>query len=102
MFTPKYWFRSITYQSHVFCVFMFSQITQSGEWAFDFEDAKQADQWKVANGTWKIQNGGYSEISAKEKAAHVLFGEADWADYTVEVRICLDAGGRWQAWLFEL
>ena len=102
MFTPKYWFRSITYSLMFFCVFVFSQITWSGEWAFDFEDAKQADQWKVANGTWKIQNGGYSEISAAEKAAHVLFGEADWADYTVEARIRLDAGGRWQAWLFEL
>ena len=95
MFTHKHWFRSITYSLMFLCVFMLSQITWSGEWAFDFEDPKQADQWKVANGTWKIQNGVYSETSAKETAAHVLFGEADWADYTVEARIRLDAGGKW-------
>ena len=102
MFQKKDLLRLMTYSLAFFCVVMFSQITWSGEWAFDFEDAKQADQWKVANGTWKIQNGGYSEISAKEKAAHVLFGEADWADYTVEARIRLDAGRRLQTWLFEL
>ena len=95
MLTQKHWFRSITYSLMFFCVFMFSQITWSGEWAFDFEDAKQADQWKVANGTWKIQKGVYSEISATEKAAHVLFGEVNWADYTVESKIRLDDGGQW-------
>ena len=95
MFTSKHWFRSMTYSLMFFCVLMFSQITWSGEWAFDFEDAKQADQWKVANGTWKIQNGVYSEVSATEKAAHVLFGEVNWADYTVEARIRLDDGGKW-------
>ena len=72
-----------------------------GEWTFDFENAKQADQWKVANGTWKIQNGVYSETSAKEKATHVLFGEDDWADYTIEARIRLDAGGRWDGLVFR-
>ena len=90
-------------QSHVFfCVVMLSRITQLGEWTFDFENAKQADQWKVANGTWKIQNGVYSETSAKEKATHVLFGEDDWADYTIEARIRLDAGGRWDGLVLGL
>ena len=100
MFQKKDLLRLMTYSLAFFCVVMFSQITWSGEWAFDFEDAKQADQWKVANGTWKIQKGAYSEISAAEKAAHVLFGEDDWADYTVEAKIRIDANS-WTGLVFR-
>ncbi|HIO81629.1 TPA: hypothetical protein EYG59_23925, partial [Candidatus Poribacteria bacterium] len=79
---------------------MFSQIAWPGEWVFDFEDPKQADHWKVANGTWEIQKGVYAEISAAEKAAHTLFGEADWVDYTVEAKIRIDAN-KWAGLVFR-
>jgi hypothetical protein len=83
-----------------FCVLMFSQITWSGEWTFDFEDAAQAKQWKVANGTWKIQKGVYSETEGAEKAGHVLFGEDDWTDYTVEAKIRIDSN-KWVGLVFR-
>ena len=100
MLQKKDLLRLITYSLAFFCVFMFSQITWSGEWAFDFEDANQAKEWKVANGTWKVQKGAYSEISAAEKAAHVLFGEDDWADYTVEAKIRVDSN-KWAGLVFR-
>lgn len=83
-----------------FSLVMFSQIAWPGEWVFDFEDPKQADHWKVANGTWEIQKGVYAEISAAEKAAHTLFGEADWVDYTVEAKIRIDAN-KWAGLVFR-
>ena len=58
------------------------------------------DHWKAANGSWKIQKGAYAEISATEKAAHTLFGEADWTDYTVEAKIRIDAN-RWARLVFR-
>ena len=79
---------------------MFSQIAWPGEWVFDFEDPKQADHWKVANGTWEILKGVYAEISAAEKAAHTLFGEADWVDYTIEAKIRIDAN-KWAGLVFR-
>jgi len=90
----------MTYSLMFFCVLMFSQITWSGEWTFDFEDAAQAKQWKVANGTWKIEKGAYSEIAGAEKAGHVLFGEDDWTDYTVEAKIRIDAN-KWVGLVFR-
>jgi hypothetical protein len=83
-----------------FSLVTFSRIAWSGEWVFDFEDPKQADHWKVANGNWKIQKGVYTEISAAEKAAHTLFGEADWTDYTVETKIRIDAN-KWAGLVFR-
>ena len=92
--------RLLTCSLAFLCVFLFSQITWAGEWTFDFEDAAQAKQWEVANGTWKIQKGAYSEISAAEKAAHVLFGEDDWTDYTVEAKIRVDSN-KWAGLVFR-
>ena len=83
-----------------FSLFTFSRIARAGEWVFDFEDPKQADRWKAANGSGKIQKGVYAEISATEKAAHTLFGEADWTDYTVEAKIRIDAN-RWAGLVFR-
>jgi len=100
MFQKKDLLRLMTYSLMFFCVLMFSQITWSGEWTFDFEDAAQAKQWKVANGTWKIEKGAYSEIAGAEKAAHVLFGEDDWTDYTVEAKIRIDAN-KWVGLVFR-
>ena len=100
MFQKKDLLRLMTYSLMFFCVLMFSQITWSGEWTFDFEDAAQAKEWKVANGTWKIEKGAYSEIAGAEKAAHVLFGEDDWTDYTVEAKIRIDAN-KWVGLVFR-
>ena len=100
MFQKKDLLRLMTYSLMFFCVLMFSQITWSGEWTFDFEDAAQAKQWKVANGTWKTEKGAYSEIAGAEKAAHVLFGEDDWTDYTVEAKIRIDAN-KWVGLVFR-
>ena len=100
MLQQKYLLRSITYSLVFFSLVTFSRIAWSGEWVFDFEDPKQADHWKVANGNWKIQKGVYTEISAAEKAAHTLFGEADWTDYTVETKIRIDAN-KWAGLVFR-
>jgi len=92
--------RLLTCSLAFLCIFLFSQITWSGEWTFDFEDAAQAKQWKVANGTWKIQKGVYSETEGAEKAGHVLFGEDDWTDYTVEAKIRIDKN-KWVGLVFR-
>ena len=61
----------------------------AGTQLWDFE--KNADGWKVANGTWAVADGVY-KLSKGGPAEHSLVGEADWDDYTVEAKIRVDAG----------
>ena len=65
-------------------VFMFligSLIVPSAKAGFqtwDFEDAKQNKEWKVANGEWKMQKGIYQEVSGGENAMHSIVGDVKW------------------------
>jgi hypothetical protein len=67
-----------------------SQPAWAGTKMWDFEDAAQAGDWEVANGTWEIQDGVYKEISMAESAAHSLAGDVTWDNYTLEAKIRVD------------
>ncbi len=54
-------------------------------WDFD----KNAEGWKVANGTWAVKDGVY-KLSRGAEAEHSLVGEEDWDDYTIEAKIRVD------------
>ena len=74
----------------IFGAILVCQPVWAGTQLWDFEAAKQADDWQVANGTWEIQGGVYSETSAAESAMHSLAGDENWEDYTLEGKIRLD------------
>ena len=56
-------------------------------WTFEFD----ADDWKVANGNWSVEEGVY-KLAAGSQAEHSLIGNASWADYTIETKIRVDQG----------
>jgi len=74
----------------IFGASLVSQSSWAGAQVWDFEDAGQEKDWQVANGTWKIQDGVYSETSAAESAMHSLVGDENWEDYTIEGKINMD------------
>jgi len=95
----KYWvfpFKTLSYWESLFLalvIFSASFVSQpawSGAQVWDFKDAGQEKDWQVANGTWKIQDGVYSETSAAESAMHSLAGDENWEDYTLEGKVKLD------------
>lgn len=71
------------------CCVLFSIPTFAGTQQWDFE--KDAEGWKVANGTWNVKDGVY-QLSQGQQAEHSLVGEEDWDDYTIEAKVRLDAG----------
>ena len=73
---------------------------KAGFQTWDFEDAKQNKEWKVANGEWKMQKGIYQEVSGGESAMHSIVGDVKWDNYTVEAKVRLDKGN-WAGLLFR-
>ena len=69
-----------------FCVFV-SQPLFAGTQLWDFE--KDAKDWKVANGTWAVNDGVY-QVTKGGPAEHSLVGEKDWDNYTIEAKIRID------------
>jgi hypothetical protein len=67
-----------------------SQPAWAGTKVWDFENAAQANDWEVVNGTWKINDGLYQETSKAESAMHSMVGEEDWDNYTLEAKIRVD------------
>ena len=62
----------------------------AGEQLWNF-DSGTADDWKVANGNWSVEDGIY-KLATGGAAEHALVGELDWSDYTIEARIRVDEG----------
>jgi len=74
----------------IFGASLISQPAWAGTQLWDFENAAQADDWEVINGTWEINDGVYQETSKAESAMHSLVGDENWVDYTLEARIRVD------------
>ncbi len=73
----------------ILCPVLISLPTSAGTQLWDFD--KDAEGWKVANGTWAVTGGVY-KLSKGGQAEHSLVGEEDWDDYTIEAKIRLDEG----------
>ncbi len=69
----------------------------AGTQLWDFE--RNAEGWKVANGTWSVEDGVY-KLSKGGQAEHSLVGESDWDDYTIEAKVRLDEGS-WAGIVFR-
>jgi len=72
--------------------------TKAGQIKLDFEKANQLKEWEVISGDWKIENGVITGQFAKpapgsDNGVGIVYGEPDWTDYTLEVKIRSDAGG---------
>jgi len=74
----------------IFSASLISQPAWAGTQLWDFENAGQAGDWEVANGTWEINDGVYQETSKAESAMHSLAGDENWVDYTLEAKIRVD------------
>ncbi len=71
----------------ILCSVLISLSASAGTQLWDFE--KNAEGWKVANGTWAVKDGVY-KLSRGAEAEHSLVGKADWDDYTIEAKIRID------------
>ena len=78
------------------CVFI-SQPLYAGTQFWDFE--KDAKDWKVANGTWAVDDGVY-KVTKGAAAEHSLVGKKDWDNYTVEAKIRIDTH-HWAGLIFR-
>lgn len=76
---------------------LLSQSSFAGTQLWDFE--KNAEGWKVANGTWSVEDGVY-QLSKGGQAEHSLVGEEDWDNYTIEAKVRLDEGS-WAGLVFR-
>ena len=56
-------------------------------WTFD----SGADDWKVANGNWSVEDGIY-KLNKGAAAEHSLVGDVAWTDYTIEAKVRIDEG----------
>jgi len=79
------------------CLILVASFAFAGEqtWSFDSD----ADDWKVANGTWSVEDGTY-KLAKGGRAEHSLVGEVGWEDYTVEAKVRLDEGN-WAGVVFR-
>ena len=80
-----------------FVVATFSQ-AKAGQIKFDFEKENQLEEWEVISGDWKIKDGVITGQFAQpapgsDNGVGIVYGEEDWTDYTLEVKIRSDAGG---------
>ena len=80
----------------LFC-FLVTLTSNAGTQLWDFE--KNADGWKVANGTWEVTDGVY-KVSRGAAAEHSLVGEKDWDNYTIEAKIRID-DNHWTGLVFR-
>ena len=90
--------RLIVFALIMWGVSLVSQSAWAGTQLWDFE--KDAKDWKVANGDWKVEGGFYQETSGAVPAMHSLIGEDNWDDYVVEAKIRLDQGN-WAGLVFR-
>ena len=86
----------------VVCLFIAACIlcsqTKAGKIEFDFEDAKQLKEWEIISGDWEIKGGIITGEFAKpapgsDNGVGIVYGDEEWTDYTLEVKIRSDAGG---------
>ncbi len=70
----------------LFCVFV-SQPLFAGTQLWEFDN--NANDWKVANGNWTVEDGVY-KVSRGAEAEHSLVGEKNWDNYTIEAKIRID------------
>ena len=81
----------------ILCPVLISLPASAGTQLWDFD--RNANDWKVANGTWAVKDGVY-KLSKGGQAEHSLVGEEDWDDYTVEAKVRLDEGS-WAGIIFR-
>lgn len=58
------------------------------------------EDWEVANGTWKTNNGVLQQTDGAMVAAHAIVGETNWDDYVVHTKIRIDEGN-WAGLIFR-
>lgn len=74
--------------SIMFLIFMaFGSVAFAGTWVVDFNNGK-VDDWDEVFGEWKAEQGGYAEVAGTQYAK-TMWGDMNWADYTVEVDVTL-------------
>jgi len=68
-------------------VAILASIALAGTWQENFDNGLP-DGWNDVSGEWKIEKDAYAETSGGQYAK-TMFGDEDWADYTVEVDVTL-------------
>jgi hypothetical protein len=71
---------------------------KAGQIKFDFENEKQLKDWEVISGDWEIKDGIITGEFAKpapgsDNGVGIVYGDKNWTDLTLEVKIRSDAGG---------
>jgi len=71
----------------VLTMLFLQSIALAGTWTEDFGSGR-VDDWDEVVGEWKVKEGAYCE-TARTLYAKTMWGDIDWADYTVEVDVTL-------------
>ena len=73
--------------SAILTVAMLTSVALAGVWQENFDNGL-TDGWNEVKGEWKIEKDAYAETSGAEYAK-TMFGDENWADYTLEVDVTL-------------
>ena len=68
------------------------RVTRDGATLAASDFSQEAAGWKTQDGHWIVENGVYRQTDPKATDTLTLFGDASWADYTLELKAKRNAG----------